>query len=49
MTTNVTVSLLVGLLYCQVAAGARVDGDLESDDFVSSHLSMKNYDINRGD
>ena len=44
MTTNATVSLLVGLLCCQVAAGARVDGDLESDDFVSSHLSMKNYD-----
>ena len=39
-----TLSLLVGLLCCQVAAGARVDVDLESDDFVSSHLSMKNYD-----
>ena len=44
MTTNVTVSLLGGLWCCQIAAGARVDGDLESDDFVSSHLSMKNFD-----
>eukprot|EP00450_Noctiluca_scintillans_P040456 CAMPEP_0194480130 /NCGR_PEP_ID=MMETSP0253-20130528/3038_1 /TAXON_ID=2966 /ORGANISM="Noctiluca scintillans" /LENGTH=32 /DNA_ID= /DNA_START= /DNA_END= /DNA_ORIENTATION= len=29
-------SLLVGLLCCHVAAGARVDVDLESDDIAAS-------------
>ena len=37
-------SLLVGLLCCHVAAGARVDVDLEFDDIAASHLSMENYD-----